>query len=251
MTEQREIIKTFSEMAPRYESLMNHELNRFWGINYQDFVGRLLESFSPRSNDFILDIATGTAYIPSFLINKKVKFGRVFGLDLTFGMLLNGKKRFLESNFHGQIPLVCASAHQMPFKPDVFDQAICCLATHHMDAEVLLLNIHHTLKPEGMLHIADAGGSSSWKNWSIRTFIKVAAFLYFFFTENYSRALAESAAIGNIHTSLEWEELIKNQGFIEIKIQQLKSKKFWAPNPLLIKAIKKPKEKNDINSRTY
>jgi len=227
---------------------MNHELNRFWGINYQDFVSRLLENFSPRDNDFILDIATGTAFIPSYLINNKIRFGRIYGLDLTLGMLLNGKKRFLASNYHNQIPLVCASAHQMPFKPSVFDQAICCLATHHMDAEVLLLNIHHSLKQGGMLHIADAGGSSSWKNTVIRLIIKVAAFLYFFFTENYSRALAESAAIGNIHTSLEWEELIKKQGFIEIKIQQLRSKKFWAPNPLFIKAIKKTKEKNDINS---
>ena len=68
----------------------------------------------------------------------------------------------------------------------------------------------------------------------------MAAFLYFLFTENFSRALAESAAIGNIHTSKEWEEMIKSHGFVDISIEQLRSKHFWAPNPLFIKAIKNP-----------
>ncbi len=251
MTEQREIITTFSEMAPRYESLMNNELNRFWGINYEDFVCRLLNDLSPQDDDLILDIATGTAFIPSYLIDRKVKFDRIIGLDLTLGMLLNGKKRLVKSSYDSLVPLVCASAHQMPFQHGTFDQAICCLATHHMDAAALLTNINLSLKAGGRLHIADAGGSSKWKNKFIRFFIKIAAFLYFLFAENLSRALAESAAIGNIHTSQEWEELIKNHGFVDIKINQLKSKRFWTPDPIFIKAIKKPKEKNDINSKSH
>lgn len=241
MTEQQEIITTFSEMAPRYESLMNSELNRFWGIDYQDFVSRLLKDFSPHADELILDIATGTAFIPSYLIDKNVKFSKIIGLDITFGMLMNGKHRMVKSSFDGKAPLVCASAHQMPFQHNTFDQAICCLATHHMDADVLLTNINLSLKEGGKLHIADAGGTSSWKNQFIRLFIKIAAFLYFLFSENYSRAKAESAAIGNIHTSQEWEELIKIHGFVDITIEQFKSKHFWAPNPLFIKAIKKSK----------
>ena len=247
MAEQDEIITAFSEMAPRYESLMNSELNRFWGINYKDFVSRLLKDFSPHDDELILDIATGTAFIPSYLLGRKVKFRRIIGLDITFGMLMNGKNRLAKSCNENQVPLVCASAHAMPFKHGIYDQAICCLATHHMDAAALLSNINRSLKAGGRLHIADAGGSSKWKNKNIRFFIKIAAFLYFLFSENYSRALAESAAIGNIHTSQEWEELIKNHEFVEINIEQLKSKRFWAPDPLFIKAIKTPKEKNDIN----
>ena len=197
-------------MAPRYESLMNSELNRFWGIDYKDFVCRLLEDFFPRNNELILDIATGTAFIPSFLIENKVKFNKIVGLDITFGMLMNGKDRLVKNIFDCKVDLVCASAHQMPFKLNNFDQAICCLATHHMDATQLLTNINAALKAGGKLLIADAGASSKWKNLFIRNLIKIAAFLYFLFSENYSRALAESAAIGNVHTSSEWEELIKS-----------------------------------------
>jgi ubiquinone/menaquinone biosynthesis C-methylase UbiE len=240
VTEQQDIIATFSEMAPRYESLMNNELNKFWGIDYKDFVSRLLSDINISNSDLILDIATGTAFIPAFLLNNNLKFKKIIGLDLTYGMLWNGKARFANKSYESQPGLVCASAHQMPFRKNTFDQAICCLATHHMHAETLLTNIQFALKPGGKLHIADAGGSSKWKNRAIRLFIKTAAFLYFLFAENYFRALAESAAIGNIHTKQEWEELVKNHGFVDVNILQMKSKRFWTPDPIIIKAIKTP-----------
>ena len=225
-------------MAPRYESLMNSELNRFWGIDYQAFVNHLLVDCTPHQNETILDIATGTAFIPAYLFDKRSKVSSVVGLDITFGMLLQGRNRLVKSKKSILAPLVCASALEMPFRRQVFDIAICCLATHHMNTDDLLSNIHHSLKPGGALRIADAGASSKWKNRMIRFFIKIAAFLYFLFSENFSRALAESAAIGNIHTSKEWEEMIKSHDFEDISIEQLRSKHFWAPNPLFIKAFK-------------
>jgi len=193
---------------------------------------------SPRESETILDIATGTAFIPAYLIDKRSKFSKAVGLDITFGMLVQGKNRLLKSKKTTLAPLVCASALDMPFQRQVFDHAICCLATHHMSADDLLSNIHRSLKTGGALRIADAGASSKWKNVIIRFFIKMAAFLYFLFSENFSRALAESAAIGNIHTSKEWEEMFKRHGFVDISIEQLRSKHFWAPNPLFMKAFK-------------
>ena len=240
MAEQREIITTFSEMAPRYESLMNSELNRFWGVDYESFVKILLAGVSIDEDERILDIATGTAFIPSFLLdnNKHLTGKNIFGLDLTFGMLVHGKERLIERAYDPRPPLLCASAHAMPFVGQIFDQAICCLATHHMNADTLLANIYFSLKPEGVLHIADAGAASGWKNILIKGLIKAVAFIYFLATENYSRALAESAAIGNVHTIKEWTDLIQNHGFKDLSLEKLKSKRFWTPDPLIIKAKK-------------
>lgn len=242
MNEQKEIITTFSEMAPRYESLMNNELNKFWGISYKDFVSYLLDGISTDKEDWILDIATGTGFIPSYLIKKNLKFGKIIGLDLTFGMLKSAKNRVCEDNCEDRVSLVCASAHQMPFQLCSFNKAICCLATHHMNVPTLLSNIELILKPDGRLYIADAGGSSTWANSLIKWGIKAAAFLYFIIAENYSRAIAESSAIGNIHTAEEWEELVKSMGFVDVKIDRMRSRRFWAPDPIIIKA-KKPKER--------
>jgi len=241
LEEQQHIIETFAEMAPRYEGLMNSELSRFWGFSYESFVGEFLEELHTSPTDIILDIATGTAFIPAYLMRHQKPFKQIIGLDLTFQMLQNAGRNIRADFKAKQLKLVCATAHEMPLKPSSIDRAICCLATHHMDADLLLDNIYISLKPGGIAHLADAGGSSKWKNGFIRSFIKSIAFIYFLFTENYSRAVAESAAIANIHTASEWAGIAEKKGFINIAIHEIKSKKFWAPNPITMK-FEKPKE---------
>ena len=241
MNEQDHIIETFTEMASRYESLMNSELNRFWGVSYIDFIQELMNEIDFSNHQHILDIATGTAFIPQYISAQKIPYHHVVGLDLTLEMLSNAKEQINKNSSDSSIRLVCASAHAMPFQKHTFDIAICCLATHHMNIDLLLENIYLSLKPNGKFHIADVGGSKRWKIGIIRTFIKMIAFVYFMFTENLSRAQAESRAIANVITIYEWRELIADHGFISIKTRELKSKRFWAPNPVIIEA-KKPME---------
>ena len=241
MNEQDHIIETFSEMASRYESLMNSELNRFWGVRYLDFVQELMNEIDFGSHQSILDIATGTAFIPQYLRAQKISYHRVVGLDLTFEMLSNAKEQIKKNSSDSSIQLVCASAHVMPFQKHTFCIATCCLATHHMNIDLLLNNIYSSLKPNGKFHIADVGGSKRWKIGIIRTFIKIIAFIYFILAENLTRARAESEAIANVITINEWRELIANRGFVSIKARELKTKRFWAPNPVIIEA-KKPME---------
>ena len=214
--EQQEIIAAFTEMAPRYEQLMNNELNRFWGIDYPAFVGRLLLDFPSVESDVIIDIATGTSYIPIFLSRNRHAYKRIIGLDITFGMLSRGKKDLIREGIAHKVPQVCASALDMPLASETCDIAICCLATHHMDAGLLLKNIYHALKPGGKVFLADAGGTTAWKNALIKGSIKAAAFIYFLFQENLPRAKAEAGAIGNIHSIEEWKELLSTAGFKNI-----------------------------------
>jgi ubiquinone/menaquinone biosynthesis C-methylase UbiE len=241
MSEQNHIIETFTEIASRYESLMNSELNRFWGVSYLDFIQELINKIDFESRPNILDIATGTALIPQYLASKKISKQSVVGLDLTFEILSNAKEQIRKKSNNSSIQLVCASAHAMPFQEHTFDLAICCLATHHMNADLLLNNIHSSLKPNGKFHIADAGGSKRWKIGIIRFLIKIFAFIYFLVVENLSRAQAEAEGVGNIRTVNEWRELITGKGFVSIKTRELKSKRFWTPNPVIIEA-KKPME---------
>jgi len=239
MNEQDHIIETFSEMASRYESLMNSELNRLWGVSYLDFIRELINEIDFSSHQNILDIATGTAFIPQYLTAQKIDCCRVVGLDITFEMLSNAKEQINSNGNDPNIQLICASAHALPFSKHTFDIVTCCLATHHMNVDLLFKNIYSSLKPSGKFHIADVGGSKRWKVGIIRALIKAIAFIYFMFAENISRAQAESEAIANILTVSEWREVIQDQGFISIKARELKSKRFWAPNPVVIEA-KKP-----------
>jgi len=238
LDEQQNIIETFTEMAPRYEGLMNNELSRFWGFTYEGFVSDFLEGLRISSADTILDIATGTAFIPAYLVRKGKPFKQIIGLDITFQMLHNSRRNIDPQKIQQPIGLVCASAHELPLKKGSIDLAICCLATHHMDLDLLLTNIHQCLVPGGYAHLADVGSSSKWKIGIVRFLIKSFAFIYFVFTENVARALAESSAIANLHTSSEWRDIISAKGFINIEIREFKSRKFWAPNPVIIKIQK-------------
>jgi len=241
LSEQEHIIEAFTEMASRYESLMNNELNRIWGVSYIGFVQELINEIDFNDNQKFLDIATGTAFIPQHLATQKIPYQKVIGLDITFEMLSNAKEQIEHKCNDSSIQLVCASAHAMPFQKHTFDIITCCLATHHMNIDLLLKNIYSSLKLNGKFHIADVGGSKQWRIGIIRTFIRIIAFIYFLFTENLTRAKAESEAVANILTIDEWREVIKDQGFISLKTREIKSKRFWAPNPVIIEA-KKPKE---------
>lgn len=238
MNEQHDIITAFSEMAPRYERLMNDELYKFWGFSYEGFLNQVLSTFDPEPGDLILDIATGTGFIPGYLAKERKKFGIIVGLDITFKMLQHARRREVSGDGKNRFLLVCASAHEMPFKENTFDRIICCLATHHMQASALLNNVYHVLKPGGRVVIADAGGSSKWKNLIIKSLVKAGAYVYFLLAENYSRAVAESSAIANIYTSTEWAGLFATKEFHDIHVQQLKSRRFYAPDPMIIKAQK-------------
>ena len=215
---------------------MYNELNRFWGFDYDEFVSWLIDEIEIQPDETILDIATGTGFIPAYIQKNEKTYKEIIGLDITFEMLMNSERDLGSSEAFKDVNLVCASAHAIPFKKREMDHVICCLATHHMDVDLLLKNIKHCLTEDGIVHLADAGGSSKWKSIIIKTIIKTLAFIYFFIFENLSRARAESSAIANIHTADEWRQLLTENDYTGIKIVELKSRRFWAPNPLIITA---------------
>jgi ubiquinone/menaquinone biosynthesis C-methylase UbiE len=238
MKERDRIVAAFSEMAPRYEEKMNNELNRFWGWNYDEFVNRMLKNVHIRSNDSILDVATGTSFIPVRLIKTTPDIKQIVGLDITLDMLLKGKQKISALNNREMIEMVCGNALAMPLANATFNIVLCGLATHHMDVKDLLTEIYRLLKPHGKLAIADVGGSKLWKNPIVRFLVRILAFTYFFFTENKSRAWIEASALTNIRTAQEWKAILLELGFDDIAVSELQSKKLWVPNPLIIYAKK-------------
>jgi hypothetical protein len=107
-----------------------------------------------------------------------------------------------------------------------------------MVVKELILESYRVLRSGGKLTIADAGGSSLWKLPGVKFLLRIAAFIYFFLVENKSRAWAETTAIANVLSKDDWSLVLMNSGFRNIVIQKLRSRYFWVPAPLLIKAEK-------------
>jgi ubiquinone/menaquinone biosynthesis C-methylase UbiE len=238
MEDKANIIEAFSEMAPRYEQVVDSELNRFWGWSYSGFVNLLLASTPVQPQDIILDVATGTGVIPYHLERAGHPHNQIHGLDITMSMLLRAKRRLGGQDSQAKQNLVCASAMNMPYANSGFTQVICGLATHHMDVKKLIDECLRVLRKGGKLTIADVGGSTLWKFPGVKLLLRIAAFIYFFLFENKSRALAETRAVSNILSKDDWSLVLLDSGFRNIKILKLKSRYFWVPAPLLIKAEK-------------
>lgn len=238
MKEQENVIEAFTELAPRYERVVDGELNRFWGWSYAGFVDRLIESTPIADGDTILDLATGTSVIPRRLVERVKKDFRIVGLDITARMLKRGKEKIDQDTANPNIHLTCGDAMVMPFSNESFNVVMCGLATHHMNVPRMLSEIRRVLKSGGRISLADAGGSSLWRLSVIKFIIRVAAFLYFLAVENISRAWAEATAVSNIRTADEWESTLSELGFVDIQITILPSKRFWVPSPLVLEAIK-------------
>lgn len=238
MGNKENLIETFTELAPRYEEVVNAELNRFWGWSYVGFVNQLIQSTQIPNDGRILDLATGTGVIPITVATEGGVPNRIHGLDITMSMLLRAKKKVVFGNTQYQIDLVCASAMEIPYTSDAFELVTCALATHHMNVRLLLSESWRILSEGGVLSIADVGGSNSWKSPVIKFFLRIAAFVYFLVQENISRAWAEAEAVSNVRSKEEWFDLLIEAGFRNIKITKLKSKYRWVPEPLVIQAIK-------------
>lgn len=238
MNEKKLIIDTFEELSPRYEEVVDAELNLFWGWRYSQFVETLLKMTPIHEEDRVLDIATGTGVIPTKISNENGAVRSLHGLDITYGMLRRAKAKFAEAQVQREIRLSCASAMEMPYAHRSFDLVFCGLATHHMSVPKLLSEMYRILGDEGRIAVADVGGSPLWKIPGVKMLLRIGAFAYFYFQENKDRAWAEASAISNIRTKEEWHALLLEAGFEQISITKLKSKYRWIPDPLVLHAKK-------------
>jgi len=238
MEEREKIIETFSELSSRYEEVVDLELSTFWGWNYDSFIDFMLDRTEIDDSDRILDIATGTGVIPRKLHNRKTFKYPLNALDITYKMLKNATKKSFQAGFQELTKFTCASAMEMPYKNEAFSLVLCGLATHHMDVDKLLSEVYRILDENGKLVMADVGASPLWRIPGVLFFIRILAFVYFFFKENPSRAWAEAMSVKNIRTYDDWLDDLNKWGFRDIHVQKLDSKYRWIPSPLLIKANK-------------
>jgi ubiquinone/menaquinone biosynthesis C-methylase UbiE len=238
MSEKENIIGTFTELAPRYEEVVNGELSRFWGWSYTGFINQMFHLTTFPQTGRILDLATGTGVIPITVATTGRSKSRLHGLDITMSMLSGAKKKISGDSLEDRIDLVCASAMDIPYASCSFDLVTCALATHHMDVRLLLAESWRVLRDGGVLSIADVGGSNLWQLPVVKFILRIAAFVYFLFKENLLRAWAEAEAVSNVRSKDEWFNLLRETGYRDIKITKLKSKYRWVPEPLVIQAMK-------------
>ncbi|MBI9045796.1 MAG: class I SAM-dependent methyltransferase [Anaerolineaceae bacterium] len=238
MKQDNSIIEAFTEMAPDYEEIVDHELRTFWGWSYIGFIKELLGRVNIQTNDIILDIATGTGVIPEQISRSTQTKIQIIGLDITHAMINIAKQKADMQTTATKPVFTCGDAMKMPFPNACFHKILCGLATHHMNAETLVSEMKRILKPDGVITLADVGGAAFWRLPLVRELMKTATFLYFLPKEGWARAQSEADAVINVRTSEEWSMILKSNGFREVTICKLRSRFFWVPDPIIISATR-------------
>jgi ubiquinone/menaquinone biosynthesis C-methylase UbiE len=227
--------EAFTELAPSYSSTMDKELNQFWGISYPRFVEHLVYKAAVKPGEKVLDIATGTAVIPIKLISSNQRQDRVVGLDITPAMLLQGREVIASKGATTSIDLVCASAMDMPFADGIFDVIVCGLGTHHMNVPKMLSEAKRLLVKSGRIIISDVGATPFWRSLVGKLLIRLLMLEYGFVNGN-ARSQAELEAFQNVRTASEWSSMLKNLGYVKVRIEEINPRFPWFPSGLTLQA---------------
>jgi ubiquinone/menaquinone biosynthesis C-methylase UbiE len=228
-------LKAFTELAPVYEETMDRELRQFLGLDYREFTDRLVEEAALEPGDWVLDLATGTAFLARRLAGQGAAKGRVVGLDITPAMLEQARARIAGAGLSGTIHLICASGVALPLVHGLFDTVFCIFGAHHMDLSLLLCELRRVLRPDGSLMLAAAGAPATWRSPWANALIGTLIFCVRLLSRD-ARLQAEVEAIRSICTSDEWRALLSEAGFSDVDISECPPRRPWYPRALTIRA---------------
>lgn len=123
MKENLQDISDFQKEAWNSVSNAWMKWNDFTMIFLKPMGEAIIEALSIKSNDVVLDIASGTGE-PAFTIAAIAKNGRVYATDLSEEML-NIARTFADNLAISNIEFKAADASELPFKSIFFDKISC------------------------------------------------------------------------------------------------------------------------------
>jgi ubiquinone/menaquinone biosynthesis C-methylase UbiE len=127
-----------------YEKYLVPAITTKWA---DDLVGRA----QPDAGEHVLDIACGTGIVAR-LASRRMRQGRVTGLDLNKGMLAVARTIWNEG---APIDWIEGSALDLPFETGTFDLVLCQLGLQFFpDQERALREMHRVLAPTGRVALS-------------------------------------------------------------------------------------------------
>jgi ubiquinone/menaquinone biosynthesis C-methylase UbiE len=237
LTDSELVVAAFTELAPDYEPTVDRELRMFWGVTYRDFLARFLKVAAISAGEKVLDVATGTAFLPSQLAATVGSEGRVHGLDITPAMLVHAAARLEAGGWTERTPLVCGSALAMPLVDASFDVVLCALGTHHMNVPTLVAEMRRVVRPNGRIVLADVCANDFWRSLAGAALLRVLMIGYGLSLRSV-RAQAEIEAFENVRTPDEWRILLAEYGFVDTALQTIRSRFPWYPSGIIARSIR-------------
>jgi demethylmenaquinone methyltransferase/2-methoxy-6-polyprenyl-1,4-benzoquinol methylase len=145
-----QVAEMFNNISGNYDFL-NHFLSLGIDIVWRKKAIKLLKKEEPKT---ILDVATGTA---DFAIQSmSLKPEKVIGVDISDGMLDQGRIKIREKGLEKIIELQNGDSEDLPFEDNYFDAVIVAFGVRNFEnLELGLSNILRVLKKGGRLVVLE------------------------------------------------------------------------------------------------
>jgi ubiquinone/menaquinone biosynthesis C-methylase UbiE len=144
-----------------------------------------------KDNMTFLDLGCGTGWAVRYVSNLTKGNGKYWGIDISNGMIDKAK---INSQRFENIDFLRASAEELPFDNDYFDNIICTNSFHHyLHPDIVLKEIFRVLKPDSRIYILDVTSDDNFISWINRKVQKKEkAHVRFYSTSEYKDMFTKS-----------------------------------------------------------
>ena len=150
-SKKEQVGQMFDNIAPTYDFL-----NRFLSLGIDTlWRKRMVGKLRGAKNQYILDVATGTADV-ALELQKQLEPAKIVGVDISEEMLSVGRKKIAKRELEKTITLQYGDSEQLPFPDDRFDAVTVAFGVrNYEDLDRGLAEMRRVLKPGGKLVVLE------------------------------------------------------------------------------------------------
>ena len=151
LTKKKQVEQMFDNISGNYDGL-NRVISLGTDVSWRKKVVQAVAATKPET---ILDIATGTGDLAIHMA-EETNAPKIIGLDLSEGMLREGRKKIDRKDLDSRIEMVQGDSEALPFENDSFDAITVAFGVRNFeDLEKGLSEIQRVLKPGGIFVVLE------------------------------------------------------------------------------------------------
>jgi ubiquinone/menaquinone biosynthesis C-methylase UbiE len=150
----RKVLRVYRTKAQAKESY--DKISRFYdyfaGVFEKKYRNMALERLNIERGEIVLEIGFGTGHCLKQMAESVGENGKVYGIDISSGMLEVSKERIEEAGLLDRVELYCGDALKMPYEDNKFDAVFMSFTLELFDTPEIpkvLNEIKRILKPNG------------------------------------------------------------------------------------------------------
>ena len=144
------------EQTRSFYDRISRSYDYFAGAFEWKYAKMAVERLSAKEGETVLEIGFGTGHCLKRLAESVGKKGKVYGVDISSGMLEVTRKRLAKAKLMDRVELHCGDAVSLPYGSNTFDAAFMSFTLELFDTpEIprLLEGVKRVLKPGGRIGV--------------------------------------------------------------------------------------------------